>query len=193
MVTYRDAEFGFSYSYPADFKENSQLTGALTKAQSDATDPEAKKRSQCIQWPLLRLKQGRTAAGDPEFGFLVVAKIDYRCMDETNSADDLGGDAQQVTQRILGHFGQSVTEDAMRYKLDTHEAAFVQGSAPAAALGEGMMMHAAAVCALMGQKTMCWLIIDTDHKAMPGLVATTLTFDGHGAVPLVPKDMVEKW
>ncbi len=194
IATYRDAEFSFSYRYPASFVFNPSMLAAFER-QADAAekDPELKKRAKCIQTPVIAMKQGRTAAGDIEFGMMILAKLDYGCMGETNSADELGGDAQELAKRMLSSFGQAVTEDATRYKLDGHEAAFVQGSAPAATLGEGKMLHAATVCTMLGQKTMCWLIVDSDHKAMPGPVASPVTFDGHEAVPLVPKDVVQRW
>ena len=123
---------------------------------------------------------------------IVLLRFDHKCVGQALDPEDLGT-AAQILMRILKSFGPTMTEDAIRYKLDGHAAAFVQGSAQADSLGEGRVVHAGSVCAQVSDNTMCWLLLDTNHKVMPALVATPVTFDGRTAVPLVSNDMVKPW
>lgn len=190
-ATFRDPDLGLAYRYPAAFQQDNPLAIAIKNGHAqNGGDDEAQKAAKCIKMPLIAAK-GTPAAGS-EIGFILLMTVDYACMDEQNDATFLGGDAQTL-MRVLEMFGRSVTEDAMHYKLQGHDAAFVQGSAPAAMLGEGAMLHAASVCTLIRKLSVCWLIVDSDYRIMPSLVANPVIFDGRDAVPLVPKDYVEKW
>lgn len=192
LQSYHDAVAGFSYSYPAEFQSQPQFTAALSKGMTSlVADPENGAMAKCLAVPLGATKG--TATGDgSQFAALILVRVDHVCLGEPGSAELLGTATQQM-MKMLSMLGNPLTEDAVHYKLDGHEAAFVQGSVPAKMLGEGRMLHAGSVCALLGKTTACWVILSTDHKEMPRLAASPVTFDGRVPVPLVPKELAGKW
>jgi hypothetical protein len=192
MTAYHDASTGVTYRYPAEFKPQAQLAAALERSKAGTSgDPDKDAEAKCMSFPLA-LGKGDGSPDTTDFGVIVMLRVDHTCMGEAVSVQTLGEAAQQMA-RIIKAFGTPLTEDAVHYKLDGHEAAYVKGSAEAKILGDGKMIHSASVCALAGKSTLCWLILATNHKEMPGLVATPVMFEGHVEVPLVPKDMVEGW
>ena len=160
-------------------------------ATAAAADPDRAAEAKCLAIPLVAIK-GTGAPQTGEFGMIVLMRVDYGCAGQDNGEKYLGEDAQRL-MRILGQFGVPSTDEALKYRLGGHPAAFVKGSAPAKMLGGDTMMHGAAVCTLLGTSTLCWMILDTNHKAMPVLVANPVTFNGGTAAPLVPKDLVGAW
>ncbi len=189
-ATYRDAALGFTYRYPSGFQAQPALPAALAKGlAANEDDPNLAK---CITMPLGLMKGEQTVTAGGELAILTILKIDHTCLGEPGAKDKLGP-AAQMLMKMISPFGRPVTENAVYYRLDGHDAAFVQGSAAAKVLGEGRMMHEAAVCTLLGTATVCWVLIDTEYKLMPGLVANPVTFDGRAPVALVPKDIPQAW
>jgi hypothetical protein len=192
LSSYRDPALKMTYQYPSDLKPQQQMADALTRGfASGAADDGDAKVAKCITVPVAVTK-ATGAPGEGEFGLIVILRVDQTCIGEPGTKENLGAAAQLLT-RILKPFGLPITEDALSYQLDGHDAAFVKGSAQAKMLGEGKMLHAASVCALVDTNTLCWLIVNSNHKAMPNLVANPVTFDGRSAVPLVPKELVTAW
>ncbi len=192
VTSYRDAATGVTYGFPSGFVSRPEASAAIAQglANMPTDDAEEAKRAKCVSIPLLLRSQ--TAATD-EIGLILMMRVDHRCVGEPGTADELGAQAQSLT-KMLREFGVPATEDAMDYRLDGHAAAFVKGSSDAKMLGGGgKRMHVASVCTLVGTNTLCWLMLDSNDRAMPGLVASPVTFDGRAAVPLVPKEMVDAW
>jgi hypothetical protein len=192
VIAFHEPVTGITYTYPTAFQPNPELSAReAAQLSSEAADPERGARAKCLSLPLLAVKVPATPDG--ELGLIYLIRIDHKCLGEPADPGDLGGEAQGIAKLLLKRFGLPLTEDSLNFKLDTNPAAFVQGSAEAKILGPGRMLHAATVCTLLGQNTLCWLIFDTNHKAMPALVASTVTFAGRPPVPLVPADMVQAW
>ena len=190
--TYRNDALGFSYTYPASLQPSAQLNDALTHGiAGDPTDPDHDQWVKCFTLPLVAGK-GLDHPTGGTLGMLVVLRVDHACMGVSTSFDKLGELAQMLLGVLKG-FGRPLTEDAHPYKLDGKEAWFAQGSVAAKALGPDINLHAASTCALVAGSSVCWLLIDSDHKLMPALVASPVTFDGHAPTPLIPKDLLEPW
>ena len=194
LASYHDAALNLTYSYPAEFHAQPGFAETLERGlKSGASDPEHAAMAKCISVPLAVVKGDKPAESAASFGILLMVRVDHACGGEPDTADDLGVIAQRTTA-ILGVFGgRPVTENAIPYKLDGRAAAFVQGSAPAKALGEGKMVHSGTACTLVGKNTVCWLMVDSHYKAMPGLVMEPVSFGSGAAVPLVPREILQAW
>ena len=191
-ASYRDAALGFNYSYPADLQPSTQLSEAVAHGMAgDPKDPDHDLWAKCLAVPLAVAK-GLDQPSGGTFGMLVLFRVNHGCMGVSKSFDRLGEMAQMLIG-ILKGFGHPLTEDAHPYKLDGHEAWLAQGSVAAKALGPDINLHAASTCALVAGNSVCWLLIDSDHKRMPALVASPVTFDGHAPTPLIPRDLLEPW
>jgi hypothetical protein len=191
VTAFNEPATNVTYTYPSDFQSTPELKDRLT-AQirgGDIYDPEKAAMAKCLFLSLLATK-GFTGTPDGEVGIIFLIRIEYGCVGRPNRPEDLSGETQGIAKLLLKNFGFPLTEDSLNFKLDTHPAAFVQGSAEAKQLGPDRMLHAATVCTLFGANTLCWIILDTNHKAMPALVATTVTFPNR---PPVPADMVQAW
>lgn len=191
MASYRNTELGLLYQYPASFTASDALAKHLESSlRAGATTPESTKRANCFSVPLAA--QSGDPSGKQEFGLIVLLRFDEKCIGQELDPEDLRA-AAQILMKILRAFGPTMTEDAVSYKLAGHAAAFVQGSAQADPLGQGAVVHAGSICTLVAESTMCWLLVDSNHKAMPALVATPVTFDEGSPLPLVPKDLAKPW
>ena len=192
MTLYKDATTGVTYRYPSDFLTSPQLTSALDQIRAQSTgDADEDQARRCISFPLV-LASKSDGSGSGGIGFILVRRIDHSCFHEPAVADQLGEEAQR-TLHLLNMFGRPITEDALSYTLAGHATSFAQGSAAAKRLGEGQMMHAGAVCTLVEKNTLCWLIASSNYKLMPALVSTPVTFGGGAEMPLVPRDLVQRW
>ncbi len=101
---------------------------------------------------------------------LVLLRINHACMGVEDSFDQLGEIAQQL-MGILKGFGRPAHRG--RPPLQARWArtpGSSQGSVAAKALGPDINLHAASTCALIAGSSVCWLLIDSDHKLMPALV-----------------------
>ncbi len=192
MTLYTDPATGVGYRYPSEFSVSPQLSSAVDQLRAQSTgDADQDQARRCISFPLVLTTQ-LGGSGSGGLGVILLRRIDHSCCHEPAVADQLGEETQR-TLRLLSVFGRPITEDALTYTLAGHATSFAQGSAAAKMLGEGQMMHAGAVCTLVEKNTLCWLIVSSNYKQMPVLVSTPVTFGGGAEMPLVPKDLVQRW
>jgi len=118
------------------------------------------------------------------FNMIMLMRLDEACLGEETTAAELGAATTAILAESLKQFGKPTISSSADYDIDGHSASTVSASVQADSLG--LVIHAAASCAISGKNIACFEFVSSDCRNLAVIAASTVKFEGDAPAPVSP-------
>jgi len=182
-ATYRDEQRHLEFTYPGSFASIQPRADDILKKRAAEAEDSQKKMFGCMKI----LLSAQDLEDDAHSNIFLYA-LPTECSKLKPGPSTLHDFAVGITKG----FAKTMSSEAgkpMMYKLAGEDAVVVRATLHPS---NGKALGSFESCTLFGPDILCWLMTSTSADGLSSLAASTVSFSGRPAMPLVPLDVMQK-
>ena len=177
-AVYRNAALGFTFDYPGNFTDVSELYVNMFGPPRTAARSAETKFADCLAFLFV--------AEDANHNEIQIKRYDLSCMDEAMSDAVMEGGISHFIESLQAVFTGSTFSAHDSYELGGHRALLAKGTLPGTDGDLSVVMS----CVAMGTNLVCWQITGKPNDLVNSLASNPVGFDGESSAALVPYSLI---
>ncbi len=185
LTTYHSDPLKLTYSYPAAFKDATDMVGPAFQASISHNDAGAKEDDlRCVTLPFSAMD-----SADGKISMVLLVRADAGCMKKTFTAAQLSQFTKGEVTGLTASGAHAQFGEPANFTTAGHPAQLIRGTF---ALPTGQKMNAMVACVLVSPDVACWQFLASSDEALRTMSAFPVSFDGGQPAPLIPPDTIAK-
>jgi len=182
-ITYRDEQRHLEFTYPGSFANVQPRANDILKKKTEEADAIQKKTFGCMKL-LLNADDLEDDKRSDIFFYALPMECGKLKPGPSTLRDFAAGIAKGLAKTSNSESGKPTI-----YKLAGEDAAVVRGRLHPSS---GKNVELFETCTILGPDILCWQMTSTSVEGLAALAASTVSFSGHPATPLVPLDVLQR-
>jgi len=182
-ITFRDEQRHLDFTYSGSFANSQPRANDVLKKKAEEADDSQKKALGCM-----KLLLNADDLEDNERSNIFLYALPFECSKLSPGPSALHDFAVGLTKGLAKAAKSEVGKPTM-YKLAGQDAIVIRDTLHPP---NGKDLALFETCTVAGPEILCWQITSTSIDRLAPLAASTVSFNGHPAVPIVPPDVLQK-